>query len=54
MESLTLVLDAMFVLGGVVAFGVLAFGAWLVVRSWSGRPSRAISTRLSGNSHETW
>ncbi len=30
METLTVVLDALFALGGVAAFGFLAWGGWLV------------------------
>jgi hypothetical protein len=31
-----LVLDVMVALGGVAAFGFLAFGAWLVFKHWTG------------------
>jgi len=36
MGWLRLVLDVVFAVGGVAAFGFLAFGAWLVVKHSSG------------------
>ncbi len=36
MGWLTLVLDVVFALGGVAAFGFLAFGAWHAYRHWAG------------------
>jgi hypothetical protein len=36
MGWLRLVLDAVFALGGVAAFGILAFGAWLVFKHSTG------------------
>jgi hypothetical protein len=31
METLTILLDALFVFGGILAFGFLAWGGWLVL-----------------------